>query len=275
VRVELDPDEKRMPLRYAGTCQVCGIALAPKADAIWNRSTKSVRCVAHDVSAEGDAALAEIVEAGTAGASARREFERRKANREQRIRTRHPKLGGFIMAVSDGKQSTKAWDVGALGEEVLGRRLNQLSSARIRLLHDRRVPGGKANMDHVAVTPTGIYVIDAKKYQGRPHLRIEGGVLRPRVERLLVGTRDCTRLVDGVNKQVDVVRGLLRDDVPVHGVLCFVDADWPLIGGAFATRGVQACWPKKLCQRLQAQGPLSVGSLTELHRELARALPPA
>jgi hypothetical protein len=149
-----------------------------------------------------------MADPGTAGASARREFERRRANREERIRTEHPRLGGFILAVSQEKQSTKAWDVGALGEERLGRRLNQLASERLRLLHDRRVPGGKANIDHVAVTPSGIYVIDAKKYKGRPHLGIEGGLFRPRVERLLVGTRDCTRLVDGMIKQVGVVRGL-------------------------------------------------------------------
>src|SRR5262245_45887680 len=100
-----------MRLRYAGTCQVCGIALAPKAEAMWNRSTKPVRCVTHDVSPDGETALAESVDAGTAGGSARREFERRKANRDERIRTEHPKLGGFILAVSSEKQSTKAWDV--------------------------------------------------------------------------------------------------------------------------------------------------------------------
>ena len=95
------------------------------------------------------------------------------------------------------------------------------------------------------MTPTGVYVIDAKKYRGRPHLKIDGGLFRPRVERLLVGSRDCTKLVDGVLKQVDVVRGILEPGVPVHGVLCFVEADWPLLGGNFTTRDVHALWPKK------------------------------
>ena len=158
---------------------------------------------------------------------------------------------------------------------MLGGRLNQFASETLRLLHDRRVPGGRANIDHLAVTPTGVYVIDAKKYNGRPYLKIEGGLFRPRVERLLVGTRDCTKLVDGVLKQVDVVRGLLRDEVPVHGVLCFVDADWPLIGGAFTTRGVLAVWPRKLYPKLQAEGPLGVEALAEIHPKLAHALPAA
>jgi hypothetical protein len=101
------------------------------------------------------------------------------------------------------------------------------------------------------------------------------GLLRPRVERLLVGSRDCTKVVEGVLKQVDGVRELLHDEVPVHGVLCFVEADWPLIGGAFTVRGVQVLWPNKLYSRLQAEGPIAFDTLAEIHRKLARALPPA
>lgn len=273
-------DEKRMRLRYAGACRVCGVELPAKVEAIYERTTKTVRCVSHDVRpavepavAEGvEPAVVEAVESGTAGASARREFERRKAKREERIRTKHPKLGGLMLAVSDEQQSTTAWDIGALGEERLGKGLDRRASDTLRLLHDRRIPRSTANIDHLAVTASGVYVIDAKKYRGRPHLKVEGGLFRPRVERLLVGSRDCTKLVDGVLKQVDVVRGLLDDDVPVHGVLCFVEADWPLIGGTFTTRGVQALWPKKLYPKLQAEGPFTADTVAEIHRMLAHAL---
>jgi hypothetical protein len=214
-----------------------------------------------------------VVDPGTAGASARREFERRKAAREARIRAKHPKVGGLILAVSDDPQSTTAWNTGAMGEEKLGGGLGRLASATLRLLHDRRLPSSRANIDHLAVTSSGVYVIDAKKYRGRPHLKIDGGLFRPRVERLMVGSRDCTTLVDGVLKQVDVVRGILEPGVPVHGVLCFVDADWPLLGGGFTTRQVHVLWPKKLYPKLQAEGPLTPDTMVEIHRTLARALP--
>ncbi|KGN29456.1 hypothetical protein N802_13645 [Knoellia sinensis KCTC 19936] len=281
-------DEKRMRLRYAGACRVCGVELPAKVEAVYERTTKTVRCVSHDVYPAVEPAVVEVVEpavvevvapgvvevveSGTAGASARREFERRKAKREERIRTKHPKLGGLMLAVSEEQQSTTAWDIGALGEEKLGKGLNRLASDRLRLLHDRRIPRSTANIDHLAVTASGVYVIDAKKYRGRPHLKIEGGLFRPRVERLIVGSRDCTKLVDGVLKQVDVVRGLLDDDVPVHGVLCFVEADWPLIGGTFTTRGVQTLWPKKLYPKLQAEGPFTADAVAEIHLRLAHAL---
>lgn len=264
-----------MRLRYAGTCRLCGRELPAKTEAIYEPSGKTVRCVTHDQSPAGSPTEAEPVEPGTPGASARREFERRKAKREERTRAKHPRLGGIILALGDDPQSTKAWDVGAVGEERLGNCLNELSSDGLRVLHDRRIPGTKANIDHLAVTPTGVYVIDAKKYKGRPQLKVEGGLVRARVEKLLVGTRDCTRFVDGVLKQVDIVRTVTGDDMPVHGVLCFVEADWPLVGGSFSTRGVEALWPKKLYSKLRADGPLPIAALDDIHRRLASSLPPA
>ncbi len=72
-----------------------------------------------------------------------------------------------------------------------------------------------------------------------------------------------------------VVRQHLEGDVPVHGVLCFIEADWPLLGGTSTTRGVQSLWPKKLYPRLQAEGPLTEQLISEIHRQLAHALRPA
>ncbi|KRE63718.1 NERD domain protein [Nostocoides sp. Soil756] len=286
-----------MRLRYAGTCRVCAAALPAQAEAIYERSTKTVRCVAHPTDAGASstvepvaaptelppssapatvataAAPAELVEAGQPGASARREFERRKAKREERIRTQHPKLGGLILAISDEPQSTTAWAVGARGEEVLGKGLDRLASDTVRVLHDRRIPGTRANIDHLIVTAGGVFVIDAKRYTGRPHLRVDGGFLRPRVERLFIGSRDGTKLVDGVLKQMDVVRGIVGDEVPVRGVLCFLDADWPLLGGSFTTREVESLWPKRLYGQLRAEGPLEAAAIDTLHRSLAAHLP--
>lgn len=285
-----------MKLRYAGTCRICHVEIPARTEAIYERATKTVRCHTHQeaptasVSDPGDeSGASEVlpVDVGTAGASARREFDRRRETRESRVRTKHRKLGGLVLALSEDPQSTTAWSTGALGEERLGARLNELSTDSILVLHDRRIPRTRANIDHIAVTPTGIWVIDAKKYRGRPALKVEGGILRQRTEKLLVGTRDCSKLVDGMLKQVGVVEDALLPGgrpegsgrpwgrVPVHGVLCFVEADWPLIGGAFATRDVDVLWPKKLYPRLQANGPLTPTAIAQIHRHLAEALPPA
>ena len=92
-----------------------------------------------------------------------REYERRKNKRETRIREAHPRMGGLILALSDDPQSTKAWATGAQGEERLGRQLDGHVGDGVHVLHDRRIPPTKANIDHIVVCPSGVFVIDAKK----------------------------------------------------------------------------------------------------------------
>ena len=75
------PDEKRMRLRYSGTCRVCSVELPAKAEAIYERSSKTVRCLTHDTASDASPEPSEQVDSGSPGASARREFERRKAKR--------------------------------------------------------------------------------------------------------------------------------------------------------------------------------------------------
>jgi hypothetical protein len=60
-----------------------------------------------------------------------------------------------------------------------------------------------------------------------------------------------------------------------QGVLCFVESDWPLLGSSFTSRGVEVLWPKKLYQKLKADGPVGIETVIEAHRALASALPPA
>ena len=60
-------------------------------------------------------------------------------------------------------------------------------------------------------------------------------------------------------------------DVPVRGVLCFVEADWPLFGGSSAIDGVAVLSPKKLAERLATAGPLDDAMTERVHRVLVAA----
>lgn len=215
--------------------------------------------------------------AGQAGGSARREYQRRAAQREERIRSAYPRLGGLILAASDEPQSTQAWLRGAVGEEKLGRRLDGLTENGAKVLHDRRIPGTRANIDHLVVGPAGVFVIDAKRYAARPQRRVEGGIVRPRTETLMVGRRDGTKLLTGMHKQVERVRAALPepDSPPVHGILCFIDADRPLFGGNFTVAGIEVLWPKKLPERVFATELLSGDQIIAVHSRLAAAFPAA
>jgi hypothetical protein len=303
-----EPTTKRMPLRYAGSCQNCQVALPAGTSATYDRATKLVTCsecaggstvlgppVASDPApaastehtgsphdrqrAAANSAEEPQINSGVAGASARREHERRKASREARIRTAHPRIGGLVLALSEEPQSTTAWAVGARGEELLAKRLDSLVDQGVLTLHDRRIPGTQANIDHIVIAPTGVYVIDAKRYKGRPNLRAEGGLFRTRTERLFVGSRDCSKLVAGVHKQMSLVQAAVgtsgAHETPIVGMLCFVDGDWPLIGGSFTIEGLHVLWPKAAAKQLIRPGPLGEGQRRSLYRYLAAAFPPA
>jgi hypothetical protein len=193
--------------------------------------------------------------ASRAGASAQREYDRRRAADDDKVRARWGRFGGLAVRLSDERQSTKAWSVGAEGERQVGRALDAIAGEGLEVLHDRRIPRSRANIDHLVVTTRGVLVIDAKRYRGRPALRSEGGLFRPLTRSLTVGGRDQSKLVAGVQRQVDVVRGVLDDggagDVPVRGALCFVGADWPMFGGSFQVAGVRVLWPRLLAKHLR------------------------
>jgi hypothetical protein len=264
-----------MRLRYAGHCQSCGQDLPAGSTAVWDRAARTVTCL----SCEEAAPTPVAPEFGTAGASARREYERRHDKRETRIRTEHPRLGGVILALTEDPQTTQAWAKGARGERLLGEQLEKLVASGIPILHDRRVPGTKANIDHIGVGAGGVVIVDAKRYTGAPALKIEGGLFSPRVERLMVGRRDCTKLVEGMKWQIEVVSAVLAQnglgEVPVAGALCFVGADWPLIGGAFEIDGVHVFWPQKAGALLRRPGSIDSDTAQSIARLLAAELPAA
>lgn len=82
-----------------------------------------------------------------------------------------------------------------------------------------------------------------------------------------------------MRKQLGLVRDALalasQGAVPVRGMLCFVDADWPLIGGSFTVDGIHVLWPKKIAEHLTAQGDLDTDGVDRLLRRLADTFPPA
>lgn len=80
----------------------------------------------------------------------------------------------------------------ASGRTRLWKGWDRLASATVRLMHDRRIPKIGRTIDHIAVTANGLYVIDAKKFRGRPHLKIEGGLSGSQRSRPFPDTRRTT-----------------------------------------------------------------------------------
>jgi hypothetical protein len=195
--------------------------------------------------------------------------------REARIRAAHPKLAPLLLALSSAPQHESAFERGAQGERTVAAGLERrVVEGSVSLLHDRRMARGRGNIDHLAVAPTGVYVIDAKAHKGK--VRIERPVFGS--EKLLINGRDWTKLLDGLDRQVEAVRQVLSGtdctDIPIHGVLCFTNADLPWLRPA-RMRGHLLMYGRALARKLNSGGPLTPATVDSLTRTLAAALPPA
>jgi hypothetical protein len=159
------------------------------------------------------------------GASAQREYARRQQARRQRVRARYGPVGSLVAALAGEPRNVDAWRQGAEGEAATARALEwRLHRSDAIVMHDRRVAwGGRANVDHIAIGPGGVTVIDTKSSRGRIQLATVGIINRR--EQLLVNGRDRTSQLDSLQRQMERVAGVLvqndAGDVSVFGALCF------------------------------------------------------
>ncbi|HVE91408.1 MAG TPA: nuclease-related domain-containing protein [Actinomycetota bacterium] len=184
--------------------------------------------------------------AGRPGASAQREYDRRRTNLKERRRRRLPFtlvllvfapllawtlvdafLPGvgkwaaglaFLTLLSDATvqvRSTESWSIGASGERRTARALEGLGLG-YAVLHDRKMSGRRSNIDHLVIGPCGVFVVETKSYSGK---------VRVRRREVFVNGRRRTGIVDQVLGQSRAVEEVLfragLGAVPVTPVLCF------------------------------------------------------
>jgi hypothetical protein len=255
---------------------LCGIDLAKGTEALYQQETKSVRCV--ECKAHADSGMSTPFETGEAGASAHREYERRKVARETRVKARLGNfVGGVALAITGEPQSTTAWERGSIGEQKLAEALTGV--AGLKVLHDRRVPGTRGNIDHIVVAPAGVFMVDAKRYAGLIRIRDRGGLFK-RDDRLYVGSRDCSKLADNMAWQIGAVRGALDSagtdfaGIPVEPVLCFVDGEWPLLFPPTIYKGVRLEGMRSIKKLVTGSELLDVNQIERVSHFLATAFPP-
>jgi Nuclease-related domain len=290
-----------MTLRRDGACCQCRVALPKGTRAFWDAGARTVTCLdCVDASCgarrrspqHADDAECEPVserrpttapaparqpepDRGRAGASAAREHRRRRAGREARVQRQHPHVGRLLLAIGRAPQHESAWEIGSHGEEQVGRSLDRRTAKSPAIvLHDRRMPASKANIDHLAVAPRGVFVIDAKAIKGKVR------ITRPLFgkPRLTIARRNQTKLIDGLDRQVDAVRRALarhgHDEVPVLGILCFTMADLPLLG-AGKIRGHRLYYGRATARALNRSGPLAPEAIAAIAAELEVSFPRA
>jgi nuclease-like protein len=216
------------------------------------------------------------LDCGTPGGSARREYERRHAARERRMRERYGPLTGIARLLFPEPQTTSAWERGADGEVEAARWLERrLRGSGVVVLHDRQMPASRANLDHIAVGPGGLTVIDAKAVRGRVRVERRGGPFSRRTQHLVVGGRDRTKLVRGVHRQIEAVRAAVGDDVAVAGALCWMEVSGLPLFGRLEIHGVLVAGPRRVAKLAGRPGVLTAAGVDALAADVARRFPSA
>ena len=237
---------------------------------------------------------------GEAGGSARRTYERRREaydkQRTDRLLKAVPRaviaafLVGAILSFSGQtvaltvmfaaviggvillepivpRQSTTAWATGAEGEERTAEYLDPLAAKGFVIFHDRKIPMSPANVDHIVIGPTGVFVVETKNVAG--DFRVSGDDVR-------IGGRRVA-LVDEVRREADatwnaVAPVLAPKGLQVVPVVCAHRADLPFFRRSVA--GIRIVSGRGLPRYIQGQpGVLSAAEIQELRRLVERALP--
>ena len=107
--------------------------------------------------------------------------------------------------------------------------LEQLCGERAFVLHHRnRARTGRGEVDHVAVTGSGVHVVAVRHTHGATVTVHRDRTRSARHHRLLVGGRDETGVVEGLLSQVLAVSVALGSQaVPLQGLVWFVDGELP------------------------------------------------
>ena len=164
-------------------------------------------------------------------------------------------------------RAAERWERGAAGEAETATHLEALRAQGWVVFHDVRWPGRpRANIDHIAVGPGGVFVIDSKNWAGS---------IAVRDDVLLQNGRRRESAVVGAGEAALAITGILGN-LPATGVLCFV-RDEAVAGWA---RDVMVCSTSTLADMLtsrpQVLHPSAVARVAgQLSSRLSSATQPA
>jgi hypothetical protein len=189
-------------------------------------------------------------------------------------------VGVGLARITGDPRSTSAWKQGAEGEAKVAQRLAKLlDGSGVHLLHDRRLTGhGRANIDHLAIGPGGVTVIDSKAVKGKIRVDTAGGLFCKHQQLLRVAGRDRTHMVRGVQRQAAVVRQQLLqcglEGIEVRSALCFCKGE-RLVLRRLELEGVMLAGPRRVANLARRPGDLDQEEVQSLLCALAGMLAPA
>jgi len=166
---------------------------------------------------------------------------------------------GLALTTARRRALVASWRQGAKGEQQTARLLAKLEREGWRVLHDLAIPGSRVNVDHLAIGPGGVWVIDSKLWGRRVHWDPRHGWMHGQAA--IAPELNTTRwevaeveqaLVDSLSRAARHVAG--DRGIIVHQAWC-VHGE-PLPGGRLLVDGETIVNPRHLLPLLRAgRGP--------------------
>jgi hypothetical protein len=179
-------------------------------------------------------------------------------------------LAGLAMAALVGwrlrfepSEQARAWQRGATGERRTAHLLDRLTREGFVVFHDLTVPGSKANVDHLAIGPTGVFVIDSKQWTGSIHQSTDGLIWH--------NHSPLDRTLDTVRWEAQAISRLLG--TRTAALLCVHGAH--IQGGGLHAQGVAIVSANRLRSALGQDQVLSDADVTTLATTAWTSLRPA
>lgn len=186
------------------------------------------------------------------------------AARARQLRTPLVRVADALGISTRRGRAAARWQAGAVGEQRTATRLAPLSGEGWTVLHDRALPGSRANLDHLLVSPRGVVIVpDTKRWSARHRVRVVDG-------RLLHGDRDVTDRLCGIRHEAATVRRLLG--VPVVPLVLMDGA--PVDGGEQQLDGIRIVPADRALAVIRGCGHASGTRTSDLAARAARLFPP-
>jgi hypothetical protein len=195
-----------------------------------------------------------------------------------RQRERVGSFGVFGSRFRGQAQHDQAWRTGDAEQFVATELEQRTADDHLLWMHDRARPNTvHATVDHIAIGPGGITVIDSKNLCGKIRVSNAGGMFGPRMDTLQVNSRDHTALVATVEQQVEAIRDLLAmrglPHIDVSGALCLSNGAGLPMFRQLRVRGVLIDDTKAVASLAARSGALNSETVAVAHAHLASAFP--
>jgi hypothetical protein len=258
-RQSIGPNSTFKRLPYGGTCIGCGSTI-PKGASGWH-----------------DASISKVACSNCPPDDA---WPAQPKSTSQVLRT-NPAGGTSALGIANTRRDSK-WIKGAAGEYLMAKALHEgLKSGEV-ILNDRTIPQSKANIDHIVIASSGIWIIDSKHWKGQIQVKNVGGIMHS-TQKLFVDGRDESYRAERMYSQVIPIANTVNDpSVPIRPVLVFIDGNWGagttlriLRHRPYEMLGVLISWPRAVIARIAEPGPISPEGVVRLAQVLDRVLPPA